>query len=90
MSAGNPRASRLSSANGKKTRRSAGENELVGAKGHSKPRISPSVIEHGFHTDKYKTHYSAWTPVMNAASNNQVSQQFKVAFYSHFPVCNCV
>ncbi|XP_073236115.1 epithelial cell-transforming sequence 2 oncogene-like [Porites lutea] len=72
MSVGNPRASRLSSANGKKTRRSAEENELVGAKGRSKPRISPSVIEHGFHTDKYKTHYSAWTPVMNAASNNQI------------------
>ncbi|KAJ7394357.1 epithelial cell transforming sequence 2 oncoprotein-like [Desmophyllum pertusum] len=75
MSGGTPRTARPTSANYKKSRKSeaiATQNELVGARGNTKPRISPSVIEHGFHTDKYKTHYSAWTPVLNSASNSQI------------------
>ena len=72
MSAGIPRTVRPTSANSTKTRKTVEENEIVGAEGNTKPRISPSVIDHGFHTDKYKTHYSAWTPVINSASNSQV------------------
>ncbi|XP_020620781.1 epithelial cell-transforming sequence 2 oncogene-like [Orbicella faveolata] len=75
MSVGTPRNGRPTSGNIKKTRKTeafATENEIVGARGNRKPRISPSVIEHGFHTDKYKTHYSAWTPVVNSASNSKI------------------
>ena len=72
MSSGTPRTARPNSANSKKTRRTVEENEIVGAKG---TRISPSVLDHGFHTDKYKTHYSAWTPVINSASNSQVRKR---------------
>lgn len=86
MSGGTPRTARPASANYKKSRKTeaiATQNEIVGARGNTKPRISPSVIEHGFHTDKYKTHYSAWTPVLNSASNSQVIQLRKA-----FCTCN--
>lgn len=86
MSAGTPRTTRATSANSKKTRNIVEENEIVGAKGSTKPRISPSVIDHGFHTDKYKTHYSAWTPVINSASNSQVRQPWEVSCNSNFTV----
>lgn len=72
MSGAIPRTTRPASGNSRKTRRTVEKNEIVGAKGNSKPRISPSVIDHGFHTDKYKTHYSTWTPVINTASNSQI------------------
>lgn len=75
MSGSTPRNGRPTSANTKKTRKTeaiATENEIVGARGTTKPRIAPSVIDRGFHTDKYKTHYSAWTPVINSASNSKV------------------
>ena len=61
---------RRSSTNSKKTRKTAEENEIVGANRNTKPR--PSAIEQGFQTDKYKTYYSAWTPIIHSASNNQV------------------
>ena len=67
MSAGIIRNGQPNSIHGKKTRKTAEENEIVGANRSNKPRIS-----HGFHTDKYKTHNSAWTPVIHSASNNQV------------------
>lgn len=63
---------RRGSTNSKKTRKTAEENEIVGANRNTKPRISPSAIEQGFHTDKYKTYYSAWTPIIHSASNNQI------------------
>lgn len=76
MSGATPRTTlRPSSENLKKTRKTQAfstENEIVGARGGTKPRIAPSVIDHGFHTDKYKTYYSAWTPVLNSASNSKV------------------
>ncbi|XP_066028744.1 epithelial cell-transforming sequence 2 oncogene-like isoform X2 [Pocillopora verrucosa] len=75
MSGATPRTTRPSSENLKKSRKTQAfstENELVGARGGTKPRIAPSVIDHGFHTDKYKTYYSAWTPVLNSASNSKI------------------
>jgi len=72
MSADILRNVRSSSSNGRKARKTAGENQIVGAKRNTKARISPSVVDHGFHTDKYKTHYSAWTPIIHSASNSQI------------------
>lgn len=72
MSADILRNVRSSSSNGRKARKTAEENQIVGAKRNTKARISPSVVDHGFHTDKYKTHYSAWTPIIHSASNSQV------------------
>ena len=86
MSGAIPRTTRPPSGNSRKTRRTVEKNEIVGAKGNSKPRISPSVIDHGFHTDKYKTHYSAWTPVINTASNSQVGNPCKISFNFNFTV----
>ncbi|KAK2570590.1 Epithelial cell-transforming sequence 2 oncogene-like [Acropora cervicornis] len=73
MSADILRNVQSSSSNGRKARKTAGENQIVGAKRNTKARISPSVVDHGFHTDKYKTHYSAWTPIIHSASNSQFS-----------------
>lgn len=66
----------------KKTRRTSttSANELVGTRGSLRQRLShsASALENGFHTDKYKTKHSAWTPVLNPAFNNQVmSVQFR-------------
>lgn len=72
MSADILRNVRSSSSNGRKARKTADENQIVGAKRNTKARISPSVVDHGFHTDKYKTHYSAWTPIIHSASNSQI------------------
>ena len=82
MSGGTPRNGRPTWGHIKKTRKTEAivtDNEIVGARGNTKPRISPSVIEHGYHTDKYKTHYSAWTPVVNSASNSKVRELYEAS-----------